>query len=64
MDLQGRPDPPTEAGEKETLVGFLDFQRDGAVEDRRAHPGAARYDEAIAKARAAIADLEPDTVGE
>jgi uncharacterized protein DUF664 len=27
MDLNGRPDPPTEAGEKETLVGFLDFQR-------------------------------------
>lgn len=27
MDLDGRPDPPTEAGEKETLVGFLDFQR-------------------------------------
>ncbi|MEU4389644.1 DinB family protein [Kribbella sp. NPDC023855] len=27
MDLNGRPDPPTEAGEKETLVGFLEFQR-------------------------------------
>ncbi|HEY0475397.1 MAG TPA: DinB family protein [Kribbella sp.] len=27
MDLNGRPDPPTEAGEKETLVAFLDFQR-------------------------------------
>ncbi|GAA1568567.1 DinB family protein [Kribbella sancticallisti] len=27
MDLDGRPDPPTEAGEKETLAGFLDFQR-------------------------------------
>ncbi|MFC5267786.1 DinB family protein [Kribbella qitaiheensis] len=27
MDLNGRPDPPTDAGEKETLVGFLDFQR-------------------------------------
>jgi hypothetical protein len=27
MDLNGRPDPPMEAGEKETLTGFLDFQR-------------------------------------
>jgi hypothetical protein len=27
MDLNGRPDPPTEAGEKETLTAFLDFQR-------------------------------------
>jgi hypothetical protein len=27
MELKGRPDPPTEAGEKETLTGFLDFQR-------------------------------------
>jgi hypothetical protein len=27
MDLNGRPDPPKEAGEKETLVAFLDFHR-------------------------------------
>ncbi|HEU4946420.1 MAG TPA: DinB family protein [Kribbella sp.] len=27
MELNGRPDPPLEAGEKETLTGFLDFQR-------------------------------------
>jgi uncharacterized protein DUF664 len=27
MELHGRSDPPTEAGEKETLVAFLDFQR-------------------------------------
>jgi len=27
MDGQGRPRPPEEAGETETLLGFLDFQR-------------------------------------
>jgi hypothetical protein len=128
MDLQGRPDPPTEAGEKETLVGFLDFQRatvrlkiegltreqlgTAAVEpsgmtlhglirhltedelgwfvgpftdEPLIYPYTSaedpdgdwnhldpatyaddlrRYDESVAKARAVIADLEPDTIGE
>ena len=27
VDEQGRPEPPFQAGEVETLVGFLDFQR-------------------------------------
>lgn len=27
LDEQGRPEPPWAAGEAETLMGFLDFQR-------------------------------------
>jgi hypothetical protein len=128
MDLNGRPDPPTEAGEKETLVAFLDFQRatlrwkcDGLTPEQlgtaavepsgltlhglirhltevevgwfvgtftaepvvyayssaekpdadwtELDPAAyaddlRRYDEAVHRARAAIADLEPGDVGE
>ncbi|WP_433022844.1 DinB family protein [Kribbella sp. CA-294648] len=128
MDLNGRPDPPTEAGEKETLVGFLEFQRAtlrwkcegltpqqlGAatvapssmtlhglirhltevelgwfvgtftdepvptlyatptnpegdwldLEPRQFAADLHRYDEALDRARAAIADLEPGHVGE
>ena len=128
MDLNGRPDPPTDAGEKETLVGFLDFQRatlrwkcegltpeqlgtasvgpssmtlhglvrhltenelgwfvgtftDEPVEyayssdknpegdwvglnPRQYAADLHRYDEAVERARSAIADLEPGTIGE
>ncbi|GAA0955691.1 DinB family protein [Kribbella koreensis] len=128
MDLNGRPDPPTEAGEKETLVGFLDFQRatlrwkcEGLTPEQLGTPSidpssmtlhglirhltenelgwfvgtftdepvvypyatperpegdwigldprhyAAdlyRYDQAVERARAVIADLDPDAVGE
>jgi hypothetical protein len=128
MDLNGRPDPPTEAGEKETLIGFLDFQRatlrwkcEGLTPQQlgsTAVPPSSmslhglirhvtedelgwfvgtftgepikwpyssaenpervwtdlnpaeyyadlhRYDEAVERARAVIADLEPDHVGE
>ncbi|MEV8371666.1 DinB family protein [Kribbella sp. NPDC056861] len=127
MDLNGRPDPPTEAGEKETLVAFLDFQRatlrwkcegltpeqlgtaavdpssmtlhglirhlteievgwfvgtftDEEIVEPYSDSGGRgadwnnlnpseyaadlqRYDEAVTRARAAIADLEPDHVG-
>jgi Protein of unknown function (DUF664) len=126
MELNGRPDPPAVAGEKETLVGFLDFERatlrwkcDGltpnqlataAIEpstltlhglvrhltevelgwfvgtftdDQVVYPyssferpdgewelaGATyaddlrRYDEALARARAVIDDLDPGTIG-
>jgi Protein of unknown function (DUF664) len=128
MDLNGRPDPPTEAGEKETLVGFLDFQRatlrwkcEGLTPEQLGTTAVApssmtlhglirhltenelgwfvgtftdepvvnaytsperpegdwidadaqhyyadlrRYDEAVERARAVIADLDPDHVGE
>ncbi|MEU0091124.1 DinB family protein [Kribbella sp. NPDC006257] len=127
MELHGRPDPPTEVGEKETLVAFLDFQRatlrwkcdgltpeqlgtavlapstltlhglvrhitedelgwfGGTFTDQPANypyytpetpdrawtdldPAAyaedlRRYDEAVTAARAAIADLDPSTIG-
>ncbi|TDU84185.1 uncharacterized protein DUF664 [Kribbella voronezhensis] len=128
MDLNGRPDPPTEAGEKETLVAFLDFHRatlrwkcEGLTPKQLGtallapsrltlhglirhltevevgwfvgtftnepvvyaytspdnpdadwndlNPAAyaddlRRYDEAVDRARAAIADLDPDFIGE
>lgn len=127
MELNGRPDPPMEAGEKETLTGFLDFQRatlrwkcegltpeqlgrravepstltlhglvrhltevevgwfvgtftDEPVQDPYTSPDRPdadwtdldparyaedlrRYDEAVERARAAIADLDPGYVG-